>query len=114
MIKIATMCSGIGSPEQAIKELNIPHEITFAIEIDKYARQTYLANFSPKIMLEDMTKTDFSNPDLYTDIVLAGIPCQSFSLAGKQPVSDSQKYKQFGNTITVNVIKAILNNLLLI
>ena len=46
-IKIATVCSGIGSPEQALKEFDIPHEISFACEIDKYARQTYLANFTP-------------------------------------------------------------------
>ena len=52
MMKIATVCSGIGSPEQALKELEVPHEITFACEIDKYARQTYLANFEPQIMLQ--------------------------------------------------------------
>lgn len=84
MLKVATFCSGIGSPEQALKELDIAHEIIFACEIDKYARQTYLANFEPKIMIEDMTKIDFSKPELYADVVAAGIPCQSFSLAGKR------------------------------
>jgi len=84
MIKIGTVCSGIGSPEQAIKELNIDHEIVFAAEIDKYAKQTYLANFSPKFMLNDMTTEDWSRPELYCDVFLGGIPCQSFSLAGKR------------------------------
>jgi len=91
MIKIATVCSGIGSPEQALKELGIKHEISFACEIDKYARKTYLANFNPNIMFQDMTKeswdkTDIFNKEdkLYSDLFIGGIPCQSFSLAGKR------------------------------
>lgn len=83
-MKIATVCSGIGSPEQALKELEIPHEITFACEIDKYARQTYLANFEPKMMLTDMTKEDWIGEQFYADLIVGGIPCQSFSLAGKR------------------------------
>ena len=49
-MKIATVCTGIGSPEKAIDNLGIPHEIVFGCEIDKYARQTYLANFNPSKM----------------------------------------------------------------
>lgn len=55
-MKIATVCSGIGAPEQAIKNLNIPHEVVFACEIDKYARETYQANHEAKEMYTDMTK----------------------------------------------------------
>ncbi|MDY3480678.1 DNA cytosine methyltransferase [Riemerella anatipestifer] len=83
-LKVATVCSGIGSPEQALKNLGIPHEIVFACEIDKYARQTYLANFKPKMMLEDMTKQDWKGQELYADLFIGGIPCQSFSLAGNR------------------------------
>lgn len=36
------------------------------------------------------------------DICLAGFPCQAFSLAGKRML-----YKQFGNSVTVNVVEAI-------
>jgi DNA (cytosine-5)-methyltransferase 1 len=82
MIKVATVCTGIGSPEQALKELNIPHEIIFGCEIDRFARQTYLANFTPKYMFEDMTKPDIL--EHYADLIVAGLPCQSFSLAGKR------------------------------
>ena len=84
MLKVATVCSGIGSPEVAIKNLNIKHEIVFGCEIDKYARQTYLANFKPSMMLEDMTKEDWEDEKYYSDVIVGGIPCQAFSLAGKR------------------------------
>ena len=83
MIKIGTFCSGIGSPEQAIKDLNINHSIEFACEIDKYARMTYQANHEAKIMYEDLTKIYYSSlPDV--NLFVAGFPCQSFSIAGKR------------------------------
>ena len=84
MLKVATVCSGIGSPEVAIRNLGIEHEIVFGCEIDKYARQTYLANFNPNMMLEDMTKEDWEDEKYYSDIIVGGIPCQAFSLAGKR------------------------------
>lgn len=84
MLKVATVCSGIGSPEVAIRNLGIKHEIVFGCEINKYARQTYLANFNPSMMLEDMTKEDWEDKKYYSDIFIGGIPCQAFSLAGKR------------------------------
>ncbi|KQC02067.1 DNA (cytosine-5-)-methyltransferase [Pedobacter sp. Hv1] len=83
-MKIATVCSGIGSPEQALRNLGIEHEVVFACEIDKYARQTYLANFQPNHMYQDMTKEEWDLPEQYADLFIGGIPCQAFSLAGKR------------------------------
>jgi len=83
-ISIATDCSGIGSPEQAIKELGIGHRIVFMCEKDKYAKQTYLANFTPEQIFDDMTTRDNSQKGIYADLYCAGIPCQAFSLAGKR------------------------------
>ena len=83
MLRAGTTCSGIGSPEQALKNLNIPHEVKFAIEIDKFARETYQANHEPDEMHEDITKVDAEQlPDI--DLFVAGFPCQAFSIAGKR------------------------------
>jgi len=84
MIEIGTVCTGIGSPEQALKELGIPHKIKFACEKDKYARKSYLENFNPELMLEDMTKESWIGNEFKSDLYVGGIPCQSFSLAGKR------------------------------
>lgn len=81
-MKIGTFCTGIGSPEFALED--VPHELIFGCEIDKFARASYLSRYKPKFMLDDMTKVDFSNAELYTDLVMAGLPCQAFSIAGKR------------------------------
>lgn len=83
-MKIATVCSGIGSPEVALKNLGIDHTITFACEIDKYARQTYLENHDCETMSQDMTAESWESEKYYADLMIGGIPCQSFSLAGKR------------------------------
>lgn len=44
-IRLATVFSGIGSIEHALLRLNIPHEIVFACDVDKYCKQSYFANY---------------------------------------------------------------------
>ena len=84
MLKISSFCSGIGSPEVAMKNLGIEHEVVLSAEIDKYARQTYLANHDTKKMINDMTIPDYEGEEWYSDINISGLPCQAFSLAGKR------------------------------
>lgn len=84
MIKVASDCSGIGAPEQALHNLGIEHEIVFACDKDKYARQTYLANFTPNQMFDDITTRDNSSPNIFSELYVAGFPCQAFSISGKR------------------------------
>ena len=82
-MKVGTFFSGIGSPEQALLNLGIKHEIEFACDIDKYARETYLKNFDCKNMYEDITALDMKDLS-YVDLLVFGFPCQAFSMAGKR------------------------------
>lgn len=89
-MKVGTFFSGVGSPEQALKNLGVKHEIEFACDIDKYAKQTYLKNFKPKLFAEDITAIDMQNLP-YVDLLVFGFPCQAFSMAGKRKGFDDTR-----------------------
>lgn len=55
-------------------------DFVFASEIDKYARETYYANFGEE-PFGDITKIEAEKIPPH-DIILAGFPCQAFSVAG--------------------------------
>ena len=81
MIRLATDCSGIGAPEQALKDLGVEFKSVFACERDKYARITYMANHHTEVIYEDLTTRPH---EIYSDLYVAGYPCQAFSIAGKR------------------------------
>ena len=45
-IRLATAFSGIGAIEHAFKRLNIPHEIVFACDNNRFVKESYLANYN--------------------------------------------------------------------
>ncbi len=91
IIKYIELFAGIGGFrlgfEQACASLGLKPECIFSSEIDKFARQTYAANFGEE-PAGDIIK--ISSADIYRrkskdDILFlfAGFPCQPFSISGK-------------------------------
>jgi DNA (cytosine-5)-methyltransferase 1 len=85
MYKSIDLFAGIGGIrlgfEQAFKN---DIETVYVCERDKKAVETYKANFNDNIDIAgDITKVDEKNIPNH-DILLAGFPCQAFSLAGNK------------------------------
>ena len=87
-------------------------ECVFACEIDKYARQTYGANFKaicPGLFedgnfAEDITRVDATAIPAF-DILCAGFPCQSFSVAGLQKGFNDPRGQLFFDIIRILKVK---------
>ena len=81
-LKVASLFSGIGGIDLGF--LQAGFDIVFANEIDKYACKTYKKNFPNNYLLEGDIKRVNPNDIPDFDVLVAGFPCQAFSIAGKQ------------------------------
>jgi len=96
-IKVGSDFSGVGAFNQALLRLNIPHEEIFACDMDKYARQTFIANYGePKYY--PMNVYDREIPEESLEIYMTSPPCQAFSLAGKRLGKDDKRGILFFNS----------------
>lgn len=88
---------GIGGFRLALE--NKGGKCVFSCEIDKFAKQTYKANFN-EIPSGDITK--INEKDISThDILVGGFPCQSFSIAGKRKGFDDTRGTLFFDILRI-------------
>jgi DNA (cytosine-5)-methyltransferase 1 len=91
--KFIDLFAGIGGIRIPFEELG--GECVFTSEWEKYAQQTYEANFG-EVPEGDITKIPVDTIPKH-DILLAGFPCQPFSMAGKKKGFDDTRGTLFFN-----------------
>lgn len=119
-LKVLSLFDGIGGGRQALKELNIDCDY-FAIEIDRFAYEIAISNHSDIYHLSnsyvsdvrDFLHEDFEKlpeelknichynddkalfVDNELDLLIAGFPCQSFSIAGNRKGFEDERGSLF-------------------
>lgn len=82
MLSVGSFFSGVGGIDLAFI-MTGDCDVVYANEIDEYPAETYKLNFDNLVDIRDVCDIRAKTvPDM--DILVAGFPCQPFSIAGKQ------------------------------
>lgn len=97
IINVGSDFSGVGAFDQALMRLGIEYKTVFACDMDKFARQSYIANYGePKYYPKDVYNREVPNDPL--DIYMSSPPCQTFSLAGSREGEQDERGILFYNS----------------
>jgi len=85
-INLATMFSGIGAVEFALRRLKLKTNIIFAADNDKFVKESYFANYKidENSWYNDVYDIKGKKYKNKIDLLVGGSPCQSFSMVGKR------------------------------
>lgn len=95
-MKVLSLFDGMSCGQIALRDLGVPIERYYASEIDKHAIKQTQLNFPDTIQLGDVEKWREWNIEWEEiDLLLAGSPCQGFSLAGKMLGHDDPRSRLY-------------------
>lgn len=104
-MNVLSLFDGMSCGRIALERAGIQVDNYFASEIDKHAIKVSQNNWDDVTAIGDVTKISFKDGVLYTevgefqvgkiDLVIAGSPCQGFSIAGKQLAFDDERSKLY-------------------
>lgn len=80
MLKCASFFAGVGGIDKGFESTGF-FETIYANEFDEYPVQTFEKNFNLKVDCRDINTVQASEIPNF-DVMLAGFPCQAFSIAG--------------------------------
>lgn len=102
-MKVISLFAGIGGLDTGFIENG--YEVVWANDIDKYAAQTYQANYSSPIILGDLNEINLDEIPS-ADIVIGGFPCQPFSSMG-----ESKGFEDTRGTLFFRIVELIQNQI---
>ena len=89
MLRCASFFAGVGGIDLGFESTNF-FKTVYANEFDPYPVKTFESNFCIKVDNRDINKVSVEEiPDF--DVMLAGFPCQAFSIAGLRKGFDDEK-----------------------
>ena len=91
--RVCSLFSGIGGIDLAFQQAGF--EIVWANEFDRDAAKTYRHNFGREHLVERDIKSVKTEDIPDFDVLVAGFPCQPFSIAGKQKGFDDPRGNLF-------------------
>lgn len=107
-ITASSFFAGIGGTCLGFKQAGV--NVIWANEYDKNACETYRNNIkNTKLIQEDIKNLDIDAIPK-TDILIAGFPCQAFSIAGKKGGFNDERGKLFFNLL--DIIKSKKNDVI--
>lgn len=102
---VLSLFDGISCGRVALKRAGIDVTRYYASEVDKHAVKVSQSNWDDVVPIGDVTKVTYKDGILTTengefhvgkvDLIIAGSPCQGFSLAGKQLAFDDPRSKLY-------------------
>ena len=92
-MRVCSLFSGIGGIDLAFQQAGF--EIVWANEFDRDAAKTYRHNFGGEHLVERDIKSVRTEDIPAFDVLVAGFPCQPFSIAGKQKGFDDPRGNLF-------------------
>lgn len=89
-MKVGSLCTGYGGLEMGLKEVFPSARLAWVADNDKAASTLLAARYPGVPNLGDVKAIDWTKVEK-VDLLAAGIPCQPYSLAGKQKGSDDER-----------------------
>lgn len=91
-MRVLSLCTGIGGDTAAFLKAGLLHEMVAVAEFDPLAASVLAQKFPGVRNLGDITAIDnWKDYHEQVDLLIAGIPCQPYSAAGKQRGSDDTR-----------------------
>lgn len=87
-MRVVSLFCGIGGLDKGFTDVG--YNIVWANDFDKYAVETYNANYSTPATLADITEYPLEDIPEF-DVLIGGFPCQPFSMMGQQKGFDDTR-----------------------